>query len=115
MCFFWFIFCTETTENVKYVEIGSDLTFNCPLKSATKPVVWRGPPNLIIYSIDDKVNEHIYNQHQLTVLEDFVNGQYILQILNCTEDCIGLFQCDTVINGLTVEQEFYAALIGKFY
>ncbi|CAC5405671.1 unnamed protein product [Mytilus coruscus] len=107
----WLLFCTETTEDVKYVKTGSSLTFNCPFKSASKPVVWRGPPNLIIYSIDDKVNKNIYNQHQLTVTEDSVKGQYILRIMNCTEDCSGIFRCDTVIDGLAVEQEFYAALI----
>lgn len=69
------------------------MTLNCTLQGT---ITWRGPPKELDYSWKDQKSENIpnYLRNRLSIVGDFPNGKYNLQIQHLEARDRGVYICE---------------------
>ncbi|CAC5356026.1 unnamed protein product [Mytilus coruscus] len=96
---------SESFENIVYVRANSTVHLDCPILPAQDALIWRGPPNSMIYGINGKLNGILKKQNRISTTQNPETKKYKLTIKTFSEEDEGHFQCDTVMNGKTLKDE----------
>ncbi|CAC5412856.1 unnamed protein product [Mytilus coruscus] len=98
------------SSDIIYIKSNSSVLFTCPFSSDTGAVIWRGPPDLMLYGINEKMNDKLPKNERITIIKDETTRQYNLYFEMFFESDQGLFKCDTIQNGKTTEHAFKTTL-----
>lgn len=96
-----------------YVKVNSSVLFFCPLSSDTGAIIWRGPPDSMLYGINEKVNDDLQKDGRVKIVKEETTKQYNLKFEKFFESDQGLYKCDTIRDGKTTEHEFITKLAGN--
>ena len=103
------------TGDVLYRRFNTTVRLVCPIVVHDVLVIWRGPRDLIVYSINGKQNQHaIVNAKEITIHKNVTTKTFDLIIKKLTKENVGLYQCDAVKNGLPVKYQFMIAIACKY-
>ncbi|CAC5412429.1 unnamed protein product [Mytilus coruscus] len=86
----------------KFFKDGFSASLYCPFISTNVTVVWRGPPQLILYSINDKIYNSREQFNKIRITGNFTIGEYNMVLDNFTAHDEGIYMCDTVLDGQAV-------------
>ncbi|VDI00372.1 Hypothetical predicted protein [Mytilus galloprovincialis] len=96
---------TLAVKQTVFVEEGLTVDLSCPFQAVTNPIIWRGPPNLKRYSIDNKINIYIGKLDKISVKGNLTTQMYNLSISNFTTTDAGLYRCETILNQTSKRHE----------
>lgn len=91
-----FGFQTDVSNDDVFVKENSSILLVCPFLEEKTSIVWRGPPNLTIYVINETINEKLINIKHQTFLYKDEKSQSVLKIGMFSENNVGVYRCETV-------------------
>ncbi|XP_076106284.1 uncharacterized protein LOC143074964 isoform X2 [Mytilus galloprovincialis] len=89
------IFVQGTSMMDIYVQEGDAVDLLCPMKISIDDLIWRGPPELMIYA-SGSTESNIKN---VQVLHEKNTKENILKILKFAVDSVGIYQCISLRGG----------------
>ncbi|VDI70369.1 Hypothetical predicted protein [Mytilus galloprovincialis] len=84
----------------EYVNLGETITLQCQ-NSGSSTSLWRRNDYFISGGLD--INPNAYGHDRLRITGDSMKGEYDLEISNITEEDLGIYSCEIVINEVAIQ------------
>ncbi|CAC5397916.1 unnamed protein product [Mytilus coruscus] len=89
------LFVGGRMNKTEYVNLGETITLRCR-NSGASTSLWRRKDYFISDGLN--INPNAYGYDRLRIIEDLMKGEYNLEISNITEEDLGLYCCEVLIN-----------------
>lgn len=95
----------------EYVNLGETITLQCQ-NSGSSTSLWLRNDYFISDGLD--INPSAYGYDRLRITGDSMKGEYDLEISNITEEDLGIYSCEIVINEVAIQTKVTLRFQCKF-